>query len=85
MEIKDRAGKLIHKSDNSRDFCELDLRTAVFTGMLLQGAVFDDSNLSGASFRRADLYWSNFLSGRSHRGFFAHRKRWTSNDPGCNN
>ena len=61
MEIKDRAGKLIHKSDNSRDFCELDLRTAVFTGMLLQGAVFDDSNLSGASFRRADLYWSNFF------------------------
>jgi uncharacterized protein YjbI with pentapeptide repeats len=49
MEVKDRAGKLIHKSDNSRDFCELDLRTAVFTGMLLQGAVFDDSNLSGAS------------------------------------
>ena len=44
-----------------RDFCELDLRTAVFTGMLLQGAVFDDSNLSGASFRRADLYWSNFF------------------------
>ena len=61
MEIKDRAGKLIHKSDNSRDFCELDLRTAVFTGMLLQGAVFDDSNLSGATFRRADLYWSNFF------------------------
>jgi len=29
--------------------------------MLLQGAVFDDSNLSGASFRRADLYWSNFF------------------------
>jgi hypothetical protein len=46
MEIKDRAGKLIHKSDNSRDFCELDLRTAVF---------------SGASFRRADLYRSNFF------------------------
>jgi uncharacterized protein YjbI with pentapeptide repeats len=63
MEIKDRAGKLIHKSDDSRDFSELDLRNAVFTGMLLQGAVFDDSNLAGASFRRADLYWSNFFRG----------------------
>jgi uncharacterized protein YjbI with pentapeptide repeats len=57
MEIKNGEGRVIHTGDASNRFCDLDLRTAVFEGMVLQGAHFDGSNLEGANFRGADLYW----------------------------
>ena len=41
MEIKNRLGQLIHTGDASRRFCDLDLRRAVFEGMILEGEHFD--------------------------------------------
>jgi uncharacterized protein YjbI with pentapeptide repeats len=62
MQIKNREGRVIHEGDRSKQYCDLDLRNAVFEGLTLQAAHFDDSNLEGATFRGADLYWGNFFS-----------------------
>ena len=51
MQIKNRQGRVIHEGDRANQYCDLDLRTAVFEGMVLQGAHFEDSDLEGANFR----------------------------------
>src|SRR5215472_11188738 len=61
MQIKNREGRVIHESAQFKQYCELDLRDAVFEGLALEGAHFDDSNLQSANFREADLYWANFF------------------------
>src|SRR5947199_4784451 len=43
-------------------FLNRDLSDAVFDGLVLEGATFDDTcDLARASFRNADLYWGNFF------------------------
>jgi uncharacterized protein YjbI with pentapeptide repeats len=73
MQIKNREGRVIHEGDRSKQYCDLDLRNAVFEGLTLQPAHFDDSNLEGATFRGADLYWGNFfLANLAEADFEAH-------------
>ena len=62
MEIKNKQGVLIHSGPvGPTGFADLDLRDAVFEGMVLQGAHFYDANLEGANFRGVDLYWGSFF------------------------
>jgi uncharacterized protein YjbI with pentapeptide repeats len=43
-------------------FLNRDLRDAVFDGLVLEGATFDDTcDLAHASFRNTDLYWGRFF------------------------
>jgi uncharacterized protein YjbI with pentapeptide repeats len=42
-------------------FLDHDLTDAVFEGLILEGARFDDCNLTRASFRGTDLYWASFM------------------------
>ena len=62
MEIKNKRGEVLHTYEDSHDFSDLELREAVFAGLVLQGAHFSFTDLSGANCRGSDFYWGIFFS-----------------------
>lgn len=64
MEIRNLCGEIIYRCKGKllgACLMDLDLRQAVFSGLILEGAHFEDSNLEGADFTNADLYWASFF------------------------
>jgi uncharacterized protein YjbI with pentapeptide repeats len=61
MEIYDKTGKLIARSDppNKRIFDNMILRNAFLPGRELEGISFDGSDLRGSDFNGSDLYGAN--------------------------
>jgi uncharacterized protein YjbI with pentapeptide repeats len=79
LTIKDAKGEILvtvtkHEGAIPFDaFAEHDLTNAVFDGMILEGAQFDDTSLlENASFRDADLYWASFNYCNAQNAVFDH-------------
>src|SRR5580704_4549755 len=67
MDILNRDGEIILRLDEKKyrghsvDFSRMDLRGAVFDGLILEGAYFAQAALYNASFVKCDLYWADFF------------------------
>jgi uncharacterized protein YjbI with pentapeptide repeats len=70
MQIKNKRGQLLYDGDFKLEISPLDLREAVFEGMILEGVHLEGANLEEANFRRAGLYWGNFFEANLARTDF---------------
>jgi uncharacterized protein YjbI with pentapeptide repeats len=78
IEIRDSSGKVLLVTQRRDDgiilfnaFLGRDLSGAVFDGLILEGAYFDDTSpVKNASFRGTDLYWADFSFCDAERATF---------------
>jgi uncharacterized protein YjbI with pentapeptide repeats len=63
-DLRNVAGEVIATFNDRAGRCDLSeqvLHNADFRGMTLEGALFDDADLTGAAFTGVELYWASFF------------------------